>query len=160
MSVQPVAAELMDTVAGLRRVARRRLMRTLPGPRLPIAQIELLLAVEGEPGIGVAAAARVLGLADNSVSALVNPLVEAGLVRRETDPADRRAARLQLTPSARARLARWRAARAELVAGALDGLPPADRKAVASALPALRKLLDILREEGAMTERLARGPGR
>jgi DNA-binding MarR family transcriptional regulator len=147
VSVYTEAAELMDTVAGLRRVVRRRLARTLPGPQLPTAQVELLLAVEAEPGVGIAGAARALGLADNSVSALLQPLVEAGLVRRETDPTDRRAARLHLTPSARARLARWRSARADLVGNALDGLGPTDRKAVTGALPALRRLLEILRDE-------------
>jgi DNA-binding MarR family transcriptional regulator len=136
----------MSTVAGLRRVVRRRLARTLPGPQLPTAQVELLLVVEGEPGIGVAAAARHLGLAGNSVSALVNPLVDAGLVSRETDPTDRRAVRLHLTPGARARLTRYRSARADLVGRALDSLDPADRRAVANALPALRRLLDTLRE--------------
>lgn len=138
---------MMSTVAGLRRVVRRRLARTLPEPQLPTAQVELLLVVEGEPGIGVAAAARALGLAGNSVSALVNPLVDAGLVRREIDPTDRRAVRLHLTGGARSRLSRYRSARAELVGKALDGLDPADRRAIADALPALRRLLDVLREK-------------
>lgn len=143
-----LAGDLMTTIAGLRRVVRRRLRQEQSEPRLPVAQIELMLAVEAEPGIGVAAAARALGLADNSVSTLVNPLVAAGLLRREVDPADRRAARLHLTGQARDRIARWRSARAELVAGALDGLPTADREALADALPALHLLLETLRRSG------------
>ncbi|MDQ7907284.1 MarR family transcriptional regulator [Phytohabitans sp. ZYX-F-186] len=141
-----VASELTRVLAGMRRVVRRRLAASRP-PRLPAAQIELLIAVEEEPGIGVAAAARVLHLADNSVSGLVNVLVDAGYLARETDPADRRAARLFLTPAASDRLTGWRVARAELVGRALERLDEADRETVAAALPALRRLLDQMRDE-------------
>jgi DNA-binding MarR family transcriptional regulator len=139
-----LGGELMNTVAGLRRVVRRRIRQAQPDRQLPAAQVELLLVVEGEPGIGVAAAARALGLADNSVSALVNPLAEAGLLRREIDPADRRAARLRLTGQAKERIARWRKARAKLVGQALQELTPADRAAITYALPALDRLLRTL----------------
>ena len=88
------ADELMGLAAGLRRVVRRRLRAELPGPALRGAQLELLQLVEAEPGVGVAAAARSLHLAGNTVSTLVNQLVAAGMVHRAVDPADRRAARL------------------------------------------------------------------
>jgi DNA-binding MarR family transcriptional regulator len=63
---------------------------------------------------------------------------------RQTDPDDRRAARLWLTEVATQRLAAWRQARVELVAGSVAGLPVADREALARALPALRALLVAL----------------
>ena len=141
-----LASELMQVLAGMRRVVRRRLAASRP-PRLPTGQIDLLIVVEEEPGIGIAAAARVLHLADNSVSGLVNVLVDAGFLTRETDPADRRAAQLFLTPAARERLDGWRAARAELVGRALERVDEADRDTVAAALPALRRLLDEMRQE-------------
>lgn len=141
-----VAGELMQVLAGMRRVVRRRLGASRP-LRLPAAQVELLIAIEENPGTGVAAAARALHLADNSVSGLVNVLVDAGLLARETDPADRRAARLFLTPAARDRLDDWRAARAELVARAMERLDEPDRQAVAAALPALHRLLEQVRDE-------------
>jgi DNA-binding MarR family transcriptional regulator len=109
--------------------------------------LELLRFVEAEPGTGVAAAARALRLAGNSVSTLVNQLVAAGLLCREVDPTDRRAARLALTDAAAGRLAAWRRARGELVGTALDRLSAADQAAVAAALPALRRLLTELEEE-------------
>lgn len=142
-----LAGELMRVTAGMRRVVRRRLARSVDVPPLPATQVELLIVVEQEPGIGVAAAAGVLHLADNSVSGLVNVLVEAGHLRRETDPADRRAAKLFLTPAAERRLTVWRAARAELVGSALERVSAADRDALAAALPALRRLLAELEEE-------------
>ncbi|WP_028924056.1 MarR family winged helix-turn-helix transcriptional regulator [Pseudonocardia acaciae] len=142
-----LAEELMGGVAALRRVVRRRLRGTVPGPALSGAQLELLRFVETEPGTGVAAAARALRLAGNSVSTLVNQLVARGLLDREVDPADRRAVRLVLTDAAASRLAAWRAARSELVGAALDRLPADDRAAVRAALPALRRLLAELEEE-------------
>jgi DNA-binding MarR family transcriptional regulator len=139
-----LAGELTSVTAGIRRRVRRQLRQVLPGQPLPAAQVDLLIVVEAEPGIGVAAAARALHLADNSVSALVNALVSAELLRRETDPADRRAARLYLTPAARSRMARHRETRDELVGQALDRVGPADREAIERALPALRRLLEAL----------------
>jgi DNA-binding MarR family transcriptional regulator len=144
-----VAADLMAVTAGIRRVVRRRLRRDLH-PALPPAQVDLLLVVEAEPGIGVAAAARTLHLAGNSVSALVNVLVDGGFLRRETDPADRRAAKLYPTEAAARRLVGWRSARAELVGRAFERLDAADREAITRAVPALHRLLDEL-FEGAAT---------
>jgi len=142
-----VVGELMQLTAGLRRLSRRRLAERLAGPRLPEAQRELLLVVEAQPGIGVAAAAQALDLAGNSVSTLVNALVEAGLLARDSDPVDRRAAKLTLTDAARHRLAAWRAARATLIGRALDRAGPADLAAIEAALPALRRLLAEVRDE-------------
>ena len=140
------ADELMGLAAGLRRVVRRRLRAELPGPALRGAQVELLQLVEAEPGVGVAAAARSLHLAGNTVSTLVNQLVAAGLVHRAVDPADRRAARLSLTATAHERLARWRSARRVLVGDALARLPAVDVAALEAALPALKNLVRELSE--------------
>lgn len=143
-----IADELMSTVMGLKRVVRRRLQARQPGPRLRGAQTELLRVVRLRPGIGVAAAAKELHLAGNTVSTLVNQLIDKELLRRETDPSDRRAARLYLTPAAVKRQAAWRAERTKLVEGALKGLPAQDVAAIENALPALRRLLAELGGEG------------
>jgi DNA-binding MarR family transcriptional regulator len=113
------------------------------------AQAELLQQVEAEPGIGVAAAARALYLAGNSVSTLVNQLVDAGLLRRDPDPDDRRAVRLFLTPAAVERLAQRRRARRELLDDGLAQLAPTERAAIAAALPALEHLLATLEDRPA-----------
>src|SRR3954470_22709786 len=107
----------------MRRVLRRGLGARFRQAPLRGAQAELLQQVEAEPGIGVAAAARALHLAGNSVSTLVNQLVDDRLLRREPDPADRRAVRLFLTPEAVERLAKRRAVRRELLD---DGLARLD----------------------------------
>ncbi|MEV4535317.1 MarR family winged helix-turn-helix transcriptional regulator [Asanoa sp. NPDC049518] len=142
-----VVGELMSITAGLRRLSRRRTADAVAVSPLPEAQRELLFVVANQPGIGIAAAASALDLAGNSVSTLVNQLVEAGLLHREPDPADRRAARLTLTDKARERIAAWRAARAALIGQALDRAAPEDQAAIAAALPALRRLLDQVRAD-------------
>jgi DNA-binding MarR family transcriptional regulator len=147
MRTPATADEVMAVMLALRRVVRRRLRAELPGPPLRGAQVELLQLVETEPGIGVAAAARALHLAGNSVSTLVNQLGASGLLRREIDPADRRAARLFLTDAAVARLARWRDTRSRLVGDAFARLSDGEAATVAAALPALRHLLTELAED-------------
>lgn len=136
--------ELMATVAALRRMVRRRLRTVVPGPPLRGAQLELMRVVEQQPGIGIAPAARVLHLAANTVSTLVDQLIELGMLVRDTDPDDRRAARLWLTGSATQRLAAGRQARMELMTQVVAGLSDTEREALAQALPALRALLAAL----------------
>ncbi|SFY53937.1 MarR family winged helix-turn-helix transcriptional regulator [Streptomyces sp. F-1] len=140
-------AELTDALVGIQRLIRRRLRGGLAGPRLRGAEVELLRLVESRPGIGVSEAAKELHLASNSVSTLVNQLVRDAYLIRETDPADRRAARLRLTGAAKKRLADWHRRRADLVGRQLSRLDEADRDALHAALPALRRLAGRLRED-------------
>ncbi|MGW1069719.1 MarR family winged helix-turn-helix transcriptional regulator [Streptomyces aureus] len=143
----PFPETLADTLAGLQRLIRRRLRADTPGPSLRGAEVDLLRLVVDRPGIRVSEAAKELYLAGNSVSTLVNRLVRDGYLIRETDPADRRAARLLSTPAADARLSDWRQRRAVLVRSRMAGLDTADRAALEAALPALRALAAQLHEE-------------
>ncbi|MFD8738788.1 MarR family winged helix-turn-helix transcriptional regulator [Streptomyces sp. NPDC059618] len=138
---------LADALAGLQRLIRRRLRAGTTGPSLRGAEVDLLRLVVERPGIRVSEAAKELYLAGNSVSTLVNRLAGEGFLIRETDPADRRAARLLSTPAADARLRDWRQRRGVLVRGQVARLDAADRAALEAALPALRKLAANLHEE-------------
>ncbi|QDO06218.1 MarR family transcriptional regulator [Streptomyces sp. S1D4-23] len=142
---------LADALAGVQRLIRRRLRRGTTAPRLRGAEIELLRLVVARPGIGVSEAAKELYLAGNSVSTLVNQLARDGYLNRETDPADRRAARLLPTPAADARLRDWRERRTALVRRQVARLDEAERAALEAALPALRKLAVNLHEEAEET---------
>ncbi|MFD8912499.1 MarR family winged helix-turn-helix transcriptional regulator [Streptomyces sp. NPDC059575] len=152
--------ELADTLVRVQRLIRRRLRGGLTEPRLRGAEVELLRLVEERPGLGVSDAARALHLAGNSVSTLVNRLVRDGYLLRETDPADRRAARLRLTPAASERLGEWRRRRAELVGHEVAALEADDREALRAALPALRRLATALHEESEDTGTDRRTPGK
>jgi DNA-binding MarR family transcriptional regulator len=139
--------ELADALVRIQRLLRRRLRGGLAGPRLRGAEVEVLRLVKSRPGIGISEAAKELHLASNSVSTLVNQLGRQGYLVRETDPADRRAARLLLTPAAERRLEDWHRRRTELVGRHVSRLDEADREALRAALPALRRLAVHLHEE-------------
>src|SRR5262245_12864731 len=119
---------------------RRRLRAGVVGPPVRGAQVELLRLVGRHPGVRISQAAERMGLAGNTVSTLVNQLVEAGLLRRETAPDDRRAALLRLTPAAESRLRDWQVRREALMREQVGRLSEEDRMALASAVPALRNL--------------------
>jgi DNA-binding MarR family transcriptional regulator len=140
--------ELADALVGVQRLIRRRLRPQMAAPPLRGAEVELLRLVVAQPGIGISDAARELYLASNSVSTLVNQLAREGYLTRETDPADRRAARLMPTPAAEARLGEWRKRRADLVRRQVSRLDETEQEALRAALPALRKLAVNLHEEG------------
>ncbi|MFJ1705068.1 MarR family winged helix-turn-helix transcriptional regulator [Kitasatospora sp. NPDC088346] len=148
MATKGLADDLAEVLVGIQRLLRRRLRSGLTAPRLRGAQVELLRLVAARPGIRVSVAAKELFLAGNSVSTLVNQLVGAGLLRRDPDPADGRAALLHPTPEAAARLAAWDARRSALVREQVARLPEPDRAALTAALPALRRLAEGLHEEG------------
>jgi DNA-binding MarR family transcriptional regulator len=143
---RPLSEDLMDVVGRLRRATRRKVRREWPHQPLAESELELLRLVVHSPGTRVQDASAALGLAPNTVSTLVGRLSTAGLLRRTVDPHDGRVARLDLTPAAERRIADWRARRRDIVGGAMHALPTADRRAVAAALPALRRLVDLLEE--------------
>lgn len=140
-----LADELLAAIGTLRRQVRRTAGRPWPASTLTGAQLELLRVVRTRPRVSVAEAADTLGVAANTVSTLVGQLCADGLLRREPDEADRRVARLTLTPSARRRVQTWRDRRSGLVAGAVGELPPTDAEALVAALPALHQLSERLR---------------
>ena len=79
-------------------------------------------------------------VAQPSMTTLVGRLERDGLVTRGSDPDDARAVRVAITAEGLERLARMRAERAALMDAALAELEPAERAAIAAALPALHKL--------------------
>ncbi|MET8701148.1 MarR family transcriptional regulator [Kitasatospora sp. NPDC004723] len=152
--------EFSTLLVGIQRLVRRRLREGLSEPRLRGAQVELLRLVADFPGLRVSDAAEELCLAGNSVSTLVNQLVALGLLRREVDPVDRRAALLYATDEAVERLAAWRARREALVGEVVAGLSADDRAALAAALPALRGVAAGLRGRAAEPGWVATAGGR
>jgi DNA-binding MarR family transcriptional regulator len=137
---------LTEVVTRLRRVLRTSIRTEFSWESLPMAQVELLQSLQEQDGARVGELAVALRLAPNSVSTLVLQLVDAGLVRRERDPGDRRAARLRLTDAGATRLGDWRRAHERRLAAALATLSPAERAAIGAAVPALTNLVVALDE--------------
>jgi DNA-binding MarR family transcriptional regulator len=74
---------------------------------------------------------------------LVAELEARGLVTREVDPDDGRAALITVTPAGTEAILRARAARAEVVAQLLEGLTATEIARLSAALPALEKVLEL-----------------
>lgn len=141
-----LAEQLFESLGSVRRQVRRTAGRPWPAATLSGSQIELVRLVRREPGIAVSEAAESLGLAGNTVSTLVRQLTDAGVLRREPDPADRRVARLHVTTAARTRIEGWRDHRAELAAEALGRLDADDHAALTAAVPALARLVSAMQD--------------
>jgi DNA-binding MarR family transcriptional regulator len=147
MSGEDPAREWGELLADVNRLVRRRLRAAAPERPMPVAQAELLRLVRLNPGIRVSAAADELRLAGNSVSTLVRQLTGLGLMVREADPRDARAALLCVTPEAVDRLRIWDDRRAALYREQWERLSAEDRTLLQAALPALHTLAAHLHEE-------------
>lgn len=130
----------MVAMGAVRRVARRAVRTTAHADPLPPARSELLRLAARRPGIGVAEAAAEMHLAPNSVSTMVSKLTEDGLLTRGRVASDGRSVRLTVTEAGAARVDQWRDIRADLAGRAFARLTPADRQAIAAAIPALTRL--------------------
>lgn len=138
------ARGLTDVVSRLRRSLRRSIRTDYPWELRPVAQVEVLQSL-GESGVTrVGDLAERLCLAQSTVSTLVGQLVVAGLVTRDVDPADRRAAIVALSPTGRVDLRNWDTAHRRRLRAALAQLSTADQLAVLAAVPALGRLVDAL----------------
>jgi DNA-binding MarR family transcriptional regulator len=149
---QVLADDVLATIGRLRRQFRSIVGRPWPSQALTAlngAQLELLRLVGTQPGVSVAEAAVLLGLAPNTVSTLVGVLTEQGLLLRTPSPEDRRVAQLTLTPAAQAHLEAWRERRSAVLVAALRQLDAAELEAVAAAMPALRRLAELLPSQSA-----------
>ncbi|MER7070336.1 MarR family transcriptional regulator [Terrabacter sp. NPDC000476] len=153
-----LADDLYDVIGLLRRRSGRLVGSPLPHLALSGAQLELARVVRRNPGITVAEAARVLGLAANTVSTLVGQLVTVGVVVRARDTTDRRVVRLELTASAREGLERWRDRRAASTAAALATLDEVERERLAAALTTIARVAASLTDDDATVTALPRTP--
>ncbi|MEV0251626.1 MarR family transcriptional regulator [Nocardia sp. NPDC050712] len=140
------ALELTPALYALARVLRFRGVAEAELPSLAPSELEVLRYVLDAPGTGTRVLAQELGLHSSNVSAVVRGLVALGLVRRETDPRDRRAVRLYPTRDAEHGMALIEDAWAGIVADGIAVLTHDQRIALAAAVPALRTLGAALRE--------------
>jgi len=131
-----LAGRLDDVVIGLRRL-------TLDRQGLSLTAAATLTTLRGSGPCRLTDLAVSEGVSQPSMTSLVARLVDAGLVQRRTDPGDRRAVLIALTPAGAELLDRRREARAARLAGPLDGLDDDDVRAITAALPALARLAGV-----------------
>jgi DNA-binding MarR family transcriptional regulator len=107
---------------------------------LPQSELEVMRLLVRRPGLSVNDVARELGLQPSNASTAIRLLIARGTLERQADSADGRVARLYPTPAACAARDRREYFWGEALSEVLDGLASADRRRLAKAAPALRRL--------------------
>lgn len=143
------AHDLTEVVTRLRRALRASIRTEIAWEALPMAQVELMQSLADQSPARISTLADRLHLANSTVSGLVGQLIGGGLIKRGTDPEDRRAAVVELSPTGRATLLRWEAAHERRILSALSQLGVEQRRAIDLAVPALGELAWLLAEGSA-----------
>ena len=141
----------LDTTGRLRAVIGKLSRRLRPTPTARAAGLtptrtSVLLSVVREGQVRLSDLAEAEGINPTQLSRAIAHLVETGLVERSADEGDRRAAWLKPTSAGRKLTDRIRRERTDALTVALDGLDPAERERIVSALHALEHLAEQLRE--------------
>jgi DNA-binding MarR family transcriptional regulator len=138
-----------DDVARLR-VALARIARVLDrrsrGEALTGTQVSVLATADRLGPVRLGELAEIEGVNPTMLSRIVAKLEDDGLLARHPDPADGRAARVEVTAEGRALHERQRAERSRLLAARLDALPAPEAGALLAALPVLERLAHDLVE--------------
>lgn len=138
-----------DTASRLRIVVARlsrRLRPTEAGSALTPTQISILFTVARERTLALSTLARIEAVNPTLLSRAVAALADAGLLRRELDPDDRRAVLVHITPAGRELRGEIQRERAQLLRSELGGLEREELRALLEALPVLETLAERLRE--------------
>ena len=114
------------------------------GDALTPTQASVLATVAREGPVRISELAEIEGVNPTMLSRIVGKLEDAGLLLRRPDPADGRAARVEVTPVGDDLHRRQRAERTALLTARLTRMP--DAAALLAALPALESLAHELTE--------------
>jgi DNA-binding MarR family transcriptional regulator len=127
--------EIGETAHALRRAFDRR-AATLGVTR---AQWKVLFRLSRQPGLRQIEIADILDVEPITLSRIIDRLSEAGLVERRTDPADRRAWRLEVTAKAQPLIAKLRTLAEELMDEAFAGLSNEELELMRAKLSKIRE---------------------
>jgi DNA-binding MarR family transcriptional regulator len=122
------------------RLARQLRSQTVAG--LSPSLISALVTIERKGPVTLGQLAAFERIKPPSVSRMVAALEQAGLVRREEDPGDRRIARLTLTAEGRRTVSRSRTRKTAYLARRLRDLDDAELATLRQALPVLERILE------------------
>ena len=145
--ISPPAAELASTLALEIRTAvgklKRRLREQGEHSDLTPSQVSVVLQLEKDGSATVSSLARAEGMRPQSMSAVITPLQEAGLVRGAPDPNDGRQTLMCLTPKCLKWLKEGRAARQDWLTERISQkLSIHEQKKLQAALGLLMKLVE------------------
>jgi DNA-binding MarR family transcriptional regulator len=122
----------------------RSLRPMLAGSRLTPSQTAVLFAVVRLGTVGLSELADIESLNPTMLSRVTAQLSEAGLIRRSTDPADRRSAFVEPTAAGRKLRERIQRERTQALSEHVEELDEAGRRALWNALPVLEELAERL----------------
>jgi DNA-binding MarR family transcriptional regulator len=139
----------LETTARLRAVIGRLSRRLRPTPAalaagLTPTRTSVLLSVVREGRIGLSDLAASEAVNPTQLSRAIAQLVDDGLVERSADQGDRRAAWVKPTVAGKRLAERIRRERTDALTVALEGLSPADRERILTALDSLEQLAERL----------------
>jgi DNA-binding MarR family transcriptional regulator len=130
--------QLADLLHGLtRRLRHAQAERLAPLGLTPAQERALRMIARGTEPLRMTELADRLGIVPRSVTTVVDALEEAGLVRRETDPRNRRAILLRLTPAGEAVRDELRESRRRAAEDLFAPLSDEDRKTLGELLSVL-----------------------
>lgn len=135
-----LASRLRLAVARLHRRVRHE--GNVAGEELGASTLAALATVERTGPITLGELAAIEQVQPPTVTRIVARLEEEGYAIREVDPADRRVARVSITPIGRRFLARSRNRKEAFLAQRVGRLSAADRATLERALPVLERLLE------------------
>jgi DNA-binding MarR family transcriptional regulator len=128
-SAEGCAREIMETVPRVMRFIRRE-MRRQGSPHLSVPQLRTLVFLNLYPGADLSSVAEHLGVTRPTASAIVNRLVQRGLVNRAGHPSERRCIALTLTREGAQKLQCVRESACAIVAGMLAGRSSMELRAI------------------------------
>lgn len=134
----------LSDIAGRLHTASIRLLRGLrredDGSGLSAPRLSALSVVAFGGPLSLAALAKAEQVRPPTMSRIVDALVAADLVTRETDPADRRSVRIAVTAAGRAMIEIGRERRVRALVARLDMLTDYERRALARGVEMLERI--------------------
>lgn len=135
------AADIMTAVPAVTRFLRAGIRRH-GKPHLSLSQLRVLYFLRRRSQSSLSEAADYLDVTRPTMSAMVERLVQRGLVNRINDPVERRRIILTLTPEGAAEMERVYDATLQTVADRLEGLSEAQLQQVKAGLTILINLFE------------------
>ena len=138
---QPERSERLRAVIGK---LSRRLRPTVAGAALTPSQVSVLFTVVRLGPVSLSTVAEVEGINPSMLSRITAQLCDAGLMSREADASDRRAAHVAATAAGARLRERIHRERTHALAEHVERLDGAERELLWSALPVLERLAEQL----------------
>ncbi|HEY0717720.1 MAG TPA: MarR family transcriptional regulator, partial [Streptosporangiaceae bacterium] len=127
------------------------LRRAILPPHISLTQAWTLLLLHGSGPQRVTGLAEACSVTQPTMSGCITGMERLGWVRRDSGGTDRRVVTVCLTEDGEKVMHDLEAARTRVLRADLESLPDADRAALATAMPALRRIIAHEQQEKAVT---------